>query len=160
MLNRVTIKTFSGDCFIFNVNSVKDLLSNLKENQEYSYSMVCLYDASTEKMIKMEDELKNGQELFMVASLVDVEMDTSTLGKDIVNVEIEFISNGIKHKEDLFYYPSTGVIIEAFVCCKECDGSEEYRDLEILLEKNLKYPEYQKKLAIRDALIKWNKRFN
>jgi len=159
MLNRVNIKTFSGDCIIFNVNGVKDLLSSLKDyNQEYSTAF--LYDISTEKMIKTEDELKDGQELFMVASLVDVDMDICTFEKDLVNVEIEFISNGRKHKEDIFYYPSTGVIIEAFVCCKECDGGEEYMDLESLLEKNLKYPEYQKKLAIRDALIKWNKIFN
>ena len=173
----VNIKTFGGEYITFDgVNGVKDLLVKLREYND-QYRMVCLYDIVTEEKIEIDDELKDGQDLFMVVSIVDVEMESYTLEKDLprddpkfyVNVEFEFICNFLggsdnqdlkhKHSEDIFYYPAKGVIIEGFICCDQCEDRDEYRDLESYLEKKLNYPEYQKKLAIRDASLLWNKRF-
>lgn len=161
---KVNIKTFGGDYLTFDVNGVKDLLEKLKEYNE-EYSIVCLYDIKTEERIKMEDEMKDDQELFMVVPLVDVEMDSFTdFPKDdpkfYVNVELEFICDGRKHNENIFYYPTRGVIIEGYICCLQCEYRDEYKDLESYLEKKLKYPDYQKKLAIRDASLLWNKMIN
>lgn len=160
----VNIKTFGGDYITFDrVTGVNDLLVKLREYND-QYDIVCLYDIGTEEMIEIDDELKDGQDLFMVVSMVDVEMNILNSlekydPKFYVNVEFKFTSKDLKNNqnEDIFYYPSTGVVIESFLCCDQCEYRDEYRDLESYLEKKLNYPEYQKKLAIRDASVLWNK---
>lgn len=169
---KVNIKTFAGDYITFDeVNRVEDLLVKLKEYND-EYSMVCLYDILTEEKIDMNYEFKDGQDLFMVVSMIDVEMYAyfhNTFEKDdpefYVNVEFEFVCNFLggkekdfNHSEDIFYYPKRGVIIESFICCLQCEYRDEYRDLESYLEKRLSkiYPSLQKKLAIYDASLLWN----
>lgn len=165
-LYRVSIKTLGGDYIIIDVNGVKDLLLKLKEYKE-EYSMVYLYDINTEEKIKIDDKLKDGQELFMVVLMVDVQMDSffeKNMKRDdpefYINVEIKFICDDKIHKEGIFYYPMRQVIIEEFICCNKCEYRDEYKDLESYLEKRLNYPEYQKKLAIREAVLLWNKLFD
>lgn len=142
MMNMITvdIKTLNGDVFQISCeegSKLYQLLNKIKEyNQDYDTYFLRFFDISTEKEIKYNDTILDGQNIFLVISLdVFIKTEIYCHNDDEYGIEIfwrPFHLKSLKYskKLDLLYYPSEKVFFN------DIDDNEyKYTNLEELFEK-------------------------
>lgn len=187
----VNINTITGDSFsifIDNDNDCRQLIDKIEDyNKDYNRYFMKLYDVKNETEIKIDDNLTDGQHIFLVMSLPEIKMLDFCHHDDEYGIEIYIKSNGcgivnfLDKRLTFLYILSNQKIIDY-------EDDEEYdkkdKNIEKLMYKKLEedhnryvqdynedkvndgskivhldYPDIQKKFAISELIVKWEEFF-
>lgn len=162
----VNIKTFCGDYFQISIpsresidfyeNQIIFLLQKIEEyNASYDKFLVCLYDSESGEDIKLCDQLKNGQEIFMVVSLIDVNIITYQHNEDKYIIEFCFCpsKSTLNYKSDILFFIyilSRELIID--------NDNEEYENFDHFIEKKINKMVFTRGYCPKDFFITEAKR--